>query len=55
VEDFVLTAAKTKSSTLNNASVESCILSSLKGWAFPAPKGGVVIISYPFIFNSVGY
>jgi outer membrane biosynthesis protein TonB len=50
-----VTAAKTKSSTLNNASVESCILNSLKGWAFPAPKGGVVIISYPFIFNSVGY
>jgi outer membrane biosynthesis protein TonB len=48
-------AAKTKSSTLNNASVEACILNSLKGWAFPAPKGGVVIISYPFIFNSVGY
>ncbi|MDY7226538.1 AgmX/PglI C-terminal domain-containing protein [Hyalangium rubrum] len=48
-------AAKTKSSTLRNASVEACILSSLKGWAFPTPKGGVVIISYPFIFNSVGY
>ncbi|HEX8697338.1 MAG TPA: AgmX/PglI C-terminal domain-containing protein [Myxococcaceae bacterium] len=48
-------AAKTKSSTLNNASVEACILNSLKSWAFPAPKGGVVIISYPFIFNSVGY
>jgi hypothetical protein len=48
-------AAKTRSSTLNNASVEACILNSLKGWAFPAPKGGVVIISYPFIFNSVGY
>jgi hypothetical protein len=48
-------AAKTKSSTLRNGSVEGCILSSLKKWQFPAPKGGVVIISYPFIFNSVGY
>ncbi len=48
-------AAKTKSSSLRNRSVEACILSSLKTWAFPAPKGGVVIISYPFIFNSVGY
>jgi hypothetical protein len=48
-------AAKTKSSTLRNGSVEACILSSLKKWQFPAPKGGVVIISYPFIFNSVGY
>ncbi|MFL5343782.1 MAG: AgmX/PglI C-terminal domain-containing protein [Hyalangium sp.] len=48
-------AAKTKSSTLRNGSVEACILSSLKKWNFPAPKGGVVVISYPFIFNSVGY
>lgn len=48
-------AAKTKSSTLRNASVEACILSSLKSWTFPAPKGGVVIITYPFLFNSVGY
>ncbi|WP_224242082.1 AgmX/PglI C-terminal domain-containing protein [Hyalangium gracile] len=48
-------AAKTKSSTLRNGTVEACILSSLKKWTFPAPKGGVVIISYPFIFNSVGY
>ncbi|AKQ68764.1 Alpha-amylase [Myxococcus hansupus] len=48
-------AAKTKSSTLRNASVESCILSNLKSWTFPSPKGGVVIITYPFLFNSVGY
>ncbi|QDE66696.1 hypothetical protein BHS09_06560 [Myxococcus xanthus] len=48
-------AAKTKSSTLRNASVESCILSKLKSWTFPSPKGGVVIITYPFLFNSVGY
>ncbi|WP_224370243.1 AgmX/PglI C-terminal domain-containing protein [Hyalangium versicolor] len=48
-------AAKTKSSTLRNGTVEACILSNLKKWNFPAPKGGVVIISYPFIFNSVGY
>ncbi|WP_163996238.1 AgmX/PglI C-terminal domain-containing protein [Pyxidicoccus caerfyrddinensis] len=48
-------AAKTKSSTLSNAAVEGCILASLKSWTFPAPKGGVVIITYPFLFNSVGY
>jgi hypothetical protein len=48
-------AAKTKSSSLRNSAVEACILSSLKTWVFPAPKGGQVIISYPFIFNSVGY
>ena len=50
-----VTTARTKSSTLKNGSVEGCILTSLKGWKFPTPKGGVVIISYPFMFNSVGY
>ncbi|WP_257453065.1 AgmX/PglI C-terminal domain-containing protein [Archangium lipolyticum] len=48
-------ATKTKSSTLRSPSVESCIMGGLKGWTFPPAKGGAVIITYPFIFNSVGY
>jgi len=51
----VVAAAKTKSSTLRNSAVEGCILSALKSWHFPQPRGGVVIISYPFLFNSVGF
>ncbi|MFZ5468631.1 MAG: AgmX/PglI C-terminal domain-containing protein [Myxococcota bacterium] len=51
----VVMTAKTKSSTLRNAAVEGCILGSLKKWVFPKPKGGIVIVSYPFLFNSVGY
>jgi hypothetical protein len=47
--------ARTKNSSLRNGAVEGCILSSLKTWRFPPAKGGVVVISYPFIFNSVGY
>ena len=47
--------AKTKSSTLRNGEVEGCILRSLKTWKFPPAKGGGVIVSYPFLFNSVGY
>ncbi|MBI3181897.1 MAG: AgmX/PglI C-terminal domain-containing protein [Myxococcales bacterium] len=47
--------AKTKSSTLKNSAVEGCILQNLKGWTFPPAKGGIVIVSYPFLFNSVGY
>lgn len=50
-----VTTAKTKSSTLRNSAVESCIMRELKGWSFPAAKGGMVIVSYPFLFNSVGY
>ncbi|MGA9523505.1 MAG: AgmX/PglI C-terminal domain-containing protein, partial [Myxococcaceae bacterium] len=48
-------SARTKSSTLRNGEVEGCILRSLKTWKFPPAKGGVVIVSYPFLFNSVGY
>ncbi|PTL81944.1 AgmX/PglI C-terminal domain-containing protein [Vitiosangium sp. GDMCC 1.1324] len=48
-------ATKTKSSTLRSPSVEACIIGGLKGWTFPPAKGGAVIITYPFIFNSVGY
>lgn len=48
-------AAKTKSSTLRNSAVEACILNALKTWTFPPASGGSVIITYPFLFNSVGY
>lgn len=47
--------AKTKSSTMQSAAVESCILTSLKTWRFPPAKGAGVLITYPFMFNSVGY
>ncbi len=51
----VVASAKTKSSSLRSGAVEGCILSSLKTWRFPPARGGVVIVSYPFMFNSVGY
>ncbi|MEW5740898.1 MAG: AgmX/PglI C-terminal domain-containing protein [Myxococcota bacterium] len=47
--------AKTKSSTMQSPAVEGCILQSLKTWRFPPAKGAGVIITYPFMFNSVGY
>ncbi len=47
--------AKTKSSSMQSAAVESCILTSLKTWRFPLAKGAGVVITYPFMFNSVGY
>lgn len=51
----IVTTARTKSSSMKSAAVESCILSSLKTWKFPPAKGAGVVISYPFLFNSVGY
>ena len=46
---------KVKTSTLRGPDVPNCIVGSLKTWVFPAPKGGRVIVSYPFLFNSVGF
>lgn len=48
-------SSKTKSSTLKDGSVEGCILRSLNTWQFPPARGTSVIISYPFIFNAVGF
>ena len=47
--------SRTKNSSLKNSEVEGCILQKLKGWQFPSAKGGQVVVSYPFLFNSVGY
>lgn len=47
--------AKTKSSSMQSPAVESCILIALKAWRFPPAKGAGVVITYPFMFNSVGY
>lgn len=47
--------AKTKSSSMQSPAVEACILQTLKTWRFPAAKGAGVVITYPFMFNSVGY
>lgn len=45
----------TKTSTIKNNDVVSCLLDVIRGLKFPKPEGGVVIVSYPILFNSVGY
>lgn len=48
-------SADVKSSTLNDPSLEDCVIRKLVRWRFPKPKGGVeVAVSYPFIFKSLG-
>jgi hypothetical protein len=50
-KDGSVSQAVTKSSTLGNPVVESCINSRILRFAFPEPKGGgIVIVSYPFLF-----
>ncbi|HWR68952.1 MAG TPA: AgmX/PglI C-terminal domain-containing protein [Desulfomonilia bacterium] len=44
-----------KSSTINSSDIHACIQSSIKSWEFPQPDGSEVIVSYPFIFDIVGF
>jgi hypothetical protein len=44
-----------KSSTINSQEIHSCIQSAIKTWEFPQPEGSEVIVSYPFIFDIVGF
>ncbi len=46
---------KLKTSSFKTPDVPNCILAKLRGWIFPQPKGGKVIVTYPFMFNSVGF
>lgn len=42
-------------STVNNAELEACVAGRVRTWMFPKPKGGgVVIVTYPFIFAQSG-
>jgi len=50
--DGTVSQATTKATTMNNPAVESCINGRFMRFQFPQPKGGgIVIVSYPFIFS----
>ncbi len=41
--------------TLNNNNVEQCVLTRIRRWKFPEPKGGgVCVINYPWVFKAAG-
>ena len=42
-------------STLNDETVEQCVLARIRRWRFPAPTGGgVCVINYPWVFKAAG-
>lgn len=50
--DGTVNSEKIVDSTLNNAQVEDCILGVFSKMKFPAPKGGEVMVTFPFVFSS---
>jgi hypothetical protein len=50
-----VTAANVDQNTMGNAAVADCLVSRLRTWQFPEPKGGgIVIVTYPFVFQQAG-
>ncbi|WP_342374192.1 TonB family protein [Myxococcus stipitatus] len=47
--------ATVSESTLNNSRAEQCMISRIRRWKFPEPKGGgVVAVTYPWMFSPAG-
>ncbi|MBX5484061.1 MAG: TonB family protein [Myxococcaceae bacterium] len=47
--------ANVAETTLANATTENCMLSRIRRWKFPEPKGGgVVTVTFPWIFKPAG-
>ncbi|HEY8211302.1 MAG TPA: AgmX/PglI C-terminal domain-containing protein [Myxococcaceae bacterium] len=40
--------------TLKNPELSRCVISRVQSWVFPKPKGGVVLVRYPFVFTQSG-
>ncbi len=44
-----------KTSSVKSDSIHSCIKRAIKSWQFPKPTNTEVIVSYPFVFDIVGF
>ncbi|MBI3179134.1 MAG: AgmX/PglI C-terminal domain-containing protein [Deltaproteobacteria bacterium] len=42
-------------SSMNSTAVSNCIMGAIRSWHFPKPRGGEVVVNYPFIFKSIGF
>ncbi len=44
-----------KSSSINSHEIHECIRDAIRSWQFPQPRGSEVVVSYPFVFDIVGF
>ena len=48
-------ASSVAQSTAGNPELEQCVAGRVRTWQFPQPKGGgVVVVTYPFLFKAAG-
>ena len=50
-QDGLVSRARVASTSLRNETVEQCLVQNLEGSQFPLPRGGTVVVSYPFNFT----
>lgn len=48
-----VSVVKVAQSSLQSAEATNCMMSKLKTWKFPQPRGGAVTVVFPFVFNTV--
>jgi BlaI family penicillinase repressor len=44
-------ASVLQSSTMDNLRVEDCVVHAVRDWQFPPPAGGIVVVTYPYVFQ----
>jgi hypothetical protein len=44
-----------KSSSIQSSDLHSCLKGAIRSWQFPKPKGAEVVVSYPFVFDIIGF
>ena len=52
-KDGSVSRSSVSASTLKSSKVEDCILNRFMKFSFQQPKGGIVIVKYPFVFQSI--
>ena len=50
-KDGSVSKSSVKKSTIGSSEVESCVIERFMRFQFPKPNGGIVLVSYPFIFS----
>lgn len=51
----MVTEARISDASLDDAQVQSCIVSRVQSWGFPAPRGGgIAEVNYPFVLSTTG-
>lgn len=53
--DGRVSKVRQKFATMKSPAVSKCLLKKIRQWRFPKPRGGIVIVSYPFVFRDGSY